>query len=308
MSDQSNSTVDSLSRVDTLGVMASAPTPGAQSESVNEAPVQKQRVKWDRSPVSREDLARLNRRSDLLGFAQTLGLLAVLALGSGLAIYSFFRWPWYVTVLLVFLNGHSWHFLINGFHELIHDSVFKTRKLNRFFLRLFSFLGWYNHHHFWASHTEHHKFAMFPPQDLKAVQPEYFPKEALVKTGIVDLRRPVVTIRDHLRTALGKIDPNDPWANALFPGSEPARRKNYFNWARMVASIGVDPGFLEQPGRCTGLLILICDGLLVLLRGTDTKVACRQRQWRRHGRLDQRTSVQLLEAHDYKRLFSDLQQ
>ena len=117
-------------------------------------PPQKTRVKWYRCHVARETLRELNRRRNFLGFAQTLGFLGVLATASGVAIYASFHWPWYVTVLLVFVNGHFWHFLVNGFHELVHDSVFSTRWLNRFFLRIFSFLGWYNHHLFWASHTE----------------------------------------------------------------------------------------------------------------------------------------------------------
>ena len=216
-----------------LGAMAAVLTPGSQPDS-DATETKKRRVKWYRSPVPREQLARLNQRSNLLGFAQTLGFLAVLAAVSGIAIYSFFHWPWYVTVLLVFLNGHCWHFLINGFHELIHDSVFKTRRLNRFFLRIFSFLGWYNHHHFWASHTEHHKYTMHPPDDLEVLQPEYFSQESFFKIGIVNLKWPYTTIRGHLKTALRKIDPDDGWTNALFPESEPERRKIFFNWAQIV--------------------------------------------------------------------------
>ena len=134
-------------------------------------PPQKRRVRWYRCEVTRDQLKSLNRRSDLLGFAQTLGFLGVIAAASGAAIFSSVNWPWYVTALLVFVNGHFWHFLINGFHELVHDSVFKTRWLNRFILRIFSFLGWYNHHHFWASHTEHHKYTLHPPDDLEVVLP-----------------------------------------------------------------------------------------------------------------------------------------
>jgi len=223
-----------LSREETLGVMSAVPTPGTQPDDAVVSPAKKLRVKWYRSPVPRAELNQLNQRSDLLGFAQTLGFLAVLATGCGLAIYSFFHWPWYVTALFVFLNGHFWHFLINGFHELIHDSVFKTRRFNRFFVRMFSFLGWYNHHHFWASHTEHHKYTMYQPEDLEVVQPEYYPKDALYKTGIVNLKWPFVTIRDHLKLALGRIDPDDSWTNSLFPESEPLRRRAYFNWARFV--------------------------------------------------------------------------
>ena len=67
-------------------------------------PTRKKRVKFYRSPVTREELAQLNKRSDFLGFVQTLGFLAVLAIAAGTAIYSSIHWPWYVTVLLVFVN------------------------------------------------------------------------------------------------------------------------------------------------------------------------------------------------------------
>ena len=88
-----------LTREETLGVMSDAPTPGTQPGEAASATAKKLRVKWYRSPVGREDLARLNKRSDLLGFAQTLGYLAVLAASCSVTIYSFFHWPWYVTAL-----------------------------------------------------------------------------------------------------------------------------------------------------------------------------------------------------------------
>ena len=98
------------------------PDPGrlADEEVLTEGPKYnaappKTRVKWYRCRLSREQLAKLNRRSDFLGFVQTLGYLAVLAIAAGFAIYSALNWPWYVTLVLVFVNGHFWHFLVNGF-------------------------------------------------------------------------------------------------------------------------------------------------------------------------------------------------
>jgi hypothetical protein len=66
------------------------------------APSKKTRVKWYRPKISREELAQLNKRSDFLGFAQTLGYLGVLAGGAGATIYSSLHWPWYVTLVLSF--------------------------------------------------------------------------------------------------------------------------------------------------------------------------------------------------------------
>ncbi len=223
-----------------LGAMADVPTPGeaartaADYANADRSKTGKLRVKWYRCKVPRETMSQLNQRSDLLGLAQTLGFLAVLCGGAALAIYSWARWPWYVTALLVFVNGHLWHFTINGFHELIHDSVFKTRWLNRFFLRVFSFLGWHNHHWFWASHTEHHKYTLHPPDDLEVIVPQNHSIKSLLTTGIIDWRYPIDTLRGTLRTASGRIDADSAWSQYLFPESEPERRRQYFNWARLV--------------------------------------------------------------------------
>jgi fatty acid desaturase len=58
--------------------------------------------------------------------------------------------------------------------------------------------------------------------------------EVFLKTGILNVKWPFVTIRNHLHTALGRIDPDDPWTNVLFPESEPKKRQAYFSWARIV--------------------------------------------------------------------------
>ena len=62
-----------------------------------------------------------------------------------------------------------YHFLLNGFHELCHQTVFKSKILNKIFLYIFSFLGWYNPILFWASHQEHHKYTLHPPDDLEVL-------------------------------------------------------------------------------------------------------------------------------------------
>ena len=47
------------------------------------APLPKNRVKWYRCRLTREQLASLNKRSDFLGFVQTLGYLATSPRGRG---------------------------------------------------------------------------------------------------------------------------------------------------------------------------------------------------------------------------------
>ena len=196
--------------------------------------LQKTRLKWYRSPVPRESLRELNKCSNSLGFAQTIGFLGVLALTSGLAIYASFHWPWYIIVLLVFVNGHFWHFLVNGFHELVHNSVFRTRWLNRFFLHIFSFLGWHNHHLFWASHTEHHKYTLHSPDDQEVVLPQKVDLKNIWKWGIINFRHPDSLLRNKFRNFTGYLDTNNPWLASLFPETDPDRRRAYTNWERIL--------------------------------------------------------------------------
>jgi hypothetical protein len=93
------------------------------------------RINWHRVPVSRDELAWLNKRSDIKGLLQAFGHLGLLALTGSLAFYASRHWPWWVTVPLVFMHGCFWAFLVNGFHELCHGTVFATRALNEAFLR-----------------------------------------------------------------------------------------------------------------------------------------------------------------------------
>lgn len=213
-----------------------------------ETALKPRKVSWYRSPVSRENMAKLNEKSDFKGFLQTGGYLGLLILTATSACLSVGRLPWPVVMALFFFHGMCHHFLINGFHELVHDSVFKTRALNHFFLRIFSFLGFYNHIHFWASHTEHHKFTLHPPDDLEVVLPQRQTLKAFFKTGFVNPMQVIYQLRGAFNIARGKI--GGPWEHALFPESKPELRRRYFNWARILL---IGHGFIFVMSLSLGL-------------------------------------------------------
>jgi fatty acid desaturase len=190
-----------------------------------------QQIRWYRTKISREQLAELNRKSDLKGLAQTLGYLVVLASTGSLFVWTCFHQP-LLAVPTLLLHGTVAAFLINGFHELVHDSVFKTRPLNRFFLTILSFLGWYNHIQFWASHTEHHKFTLHPPDDLEVVLPQQVTLKAFLKHNIFDWQGIYYTIRGVWRTAQGKLQ--GEWETYLFTKIKPEMRPALHRWARIV--------------------------------------------------------------------------
>jgi fatty acid desaturase len=191
-----------------------------------------QKIHWYRSPVDRETLAALNQRSDTKGLLQTLGHLGLLMVTGAIAFYAVAQQAWLWLILILFLHGTLYAFLLNGFHELCHSSVFKTKALNTFFLYLFSFLGQYNPHLFWASHQEHHKYTLHPPDDLEVVLPVTFTLESFLKSAVVNPWGFYGRLKGVIRLSRGRLE--GEWENILFPATDPAKRQRLFTWARIL--------------------------------------------------------------------------
>jgi fatty acid desaturase len=189
-------------------------------------------IAWYRSPVKREVLDELNQRSDWEGLLQTLGHLGLLMLTGVAAIYASRNLSLPVLLLILFLHGTFYAFLLNGFHELCHKSVFKTRILNTIFLYIFSFIGMLNPVMFWASHQEHHKYTLHPPDDLEVVLPVNMTLANFLKSAVVNPWAFYEVMKGVIRLSLGKLD--GEWQNALFPESAVESRRRLFTWSRIL--------------------------------------------------------------------------
>ncbi len=110
-------------------------------------------IAWYRTRIERETLRSLTQRSNLRGFLQVLPHLALVILSGAAAFYAAARWPWWTLLPILLVHGSLYAFLANGFHELTHGTVFKTRALNVVFLRIYSFLTWSSPVLYKASHT-----------------------------------------------------------------------------------------------------------------------------------------------------------
>ena len=116
---------------------------------------------------------------------------------------------------------------------MCHSSVFRTRWLNRFFLHVLSFLGWYNPVHFWASHAEHHKYTLYPPEDGEVVLPVYMTMKGYLRGAVVDFRGAWYRIRGVFRRGvLGLLNPG--WETILFPPEEMDRQRRLFLWDQVL--------------------------------------------------------------------------
>ena len=195
---------------------------------------EKRRISWYRTRIDRDLLAELNRRSNWLGALQTLGYLGTLAATGALAWWATLHLAWYWWPSAFLLYGMCYAFMINGFHELVHSSVFRTQWLNVSFLYLFSFLGWYNPVHFWASHSEHHKYTLHPPEDGEVVFPVYLTLKDYLRSAFIDPLGAYQRITGIIRRGFfGHLDPG--WTQVLFPPENVDGRRRLFRWDRIMS-------------------------------------------------------------------------
>jgi fatty acid desaturase len=187
-------------------------------------------IRWYRTPLDRETLAGLNRRSDAKGLAQALGHLTLLTVTGSASIVSATTGPLWATVLLLFLHGTVGSFMINAVHELVHRSVFRTPWLNDMFLRIYAFFGWINFEHFHASHMRHHQYTLHPPDDLEVVLPIRLMARQFFLTGFINLGGGLEVLRGTVRLARGKFQ--GEWERRLFPPERPQTGRPVIRRAR----------------------------------------------------------------------------
>jgi fatty acid desaturase len=188
-------------------------------------------ISWYRSPLGPAVMKELHRRSDFRAWLQTLGYLGTLCLTGGAALYSSLHWPIGFTLLFVFLHGMLCAFHINAVHELGHGTVFKTKALNVFFTRLFSFFGWINYEMFNTSHMRHHRYTLHQPDDLEVTLPAKAIVRQIIIQGIFNEGGLSWPILGTIRVACGRFE--GPWEKALFPVGSP-ERKAAMRWARFM--------------------------------------------------------------------------
>ncbi|MDC0653038.1 hypothetical protein OAP35_02565, partial [Planktomarina temperata] len=102
-------------------------------------------VQWYRSPMPPEVFRALSQRSDLKGWKQAGGHLALFAATGSLVWLFWAQGQWAAFALALFLHGTVGSFFSGTApHELGHGTVFRTKALNRIFLYVFSILSWWN--------------------------------------------------------------------------------------------------------------------------------------------------------------------
>ena len=203
------------------------------------------RIKWYRCPIEHAELRALMQPSDRQGWFQAGGHLAIFAGTGTLVLFMASQQIWIGLVIALFLHGTSASFFKGiAAHELGHGTVFRTKLLNRFFLRLYSLISWHNFHEYAVSHTYHHRYTLHPDGDREVVLPQYAVFRPLYVLQLLSLNLTggpmtsgmIPIIGGTIRTALGGFGQSvisREWSEALYR-VHPGERRKAVRWARIL--------------------------------------------------------------------------
>ena len=214
----------------------------ADAESLGEL-FKTYKVKWYRCPIEQSKLHDLMRANDLQGGLQALGHLAVFACTGALSYYFFDRELWIGFAIALFVHGTVASHFLYACHEVGHGTVFRTKWLNAFFLRVFSVLAWWNFHEYAMSHTYHHIYTLHPRADKEvtlpanpSLRPHYLLQLFTLNLfGGFATRGIVGWMWGMLKTAFGRysVFSTPGWLEALYDNRTEVRRRAV-NWARFL--------------------------------------------------------------------------
>lgn len=207
------------------------------------------KINWYRCAIDRAVLSELMRRKDARAFAQAVGHLLLYA-ATGTAAYLAFgaihrsTWPWAVPLLLLALFAHG---TVGSFlggvagHELCHKTPFSNPSWNAFFLRIYSFLGWFDPVGYRASHIRHHQATVYADHDGEVVLPQgldWHGVRFIVGCLTFKPRLLVRNLRFWIRAARGRLDRDgffkSEWLRRVVPESNLEQRRDLVRWARVV--------------------------------------------------------------------------
>ena len=203
------------------------------------------RIKWYRCPIDPTVLRELSKPSDIQGFQMALGHLGFWLLTGALSFYFAVEQLWLGFLLTIFLHGTVGTFFSAPHHELCHGTVFKTKRFNEIFLRIFSTLGLQNFHIYKMSHSYHHRFTLHRIADKEVVLPKTPSLRFLYLlqlftfniTGGFESRGLFPTMRGLFRVAADRMEqPYNEWGAELY-AEFPEERQKAVHWARYLIAV-----------------------------------------------------------------------
>lgn len=201
------------------------------------------KIRWYRCKIDKEVMSELMKRSNLPGFIQVFCQIGLFAFTGALAYMAFLNinvtnLVWSVPLLLVALFAHGTQGPFMGLvavHELCHRTPFKTKALNEFFLRVYSFISWSDYVWFRPSHIKHHQLTVHKEFDGEVVLPADLNfKDWKLWLAILAWNPQHIwnKLKQFTKWSFGRIEGD--WYQHILPDAKPELRREHRNWARFV--------------------------------------------------------------------------
>jgi fatty acid desaturase len=196
----------------------------------------KNKISWYKTPISKEELKELTKRSDLRGLLQAGSFLLIFLGTLSLSVYFFLLKLWIPMVITAYVHCcfHNFVGMEAAVHELSHRTPFKSKGLNEVFYRLFCFLTWNNYLHFRISHFNHHLYTVHRGLDKEVIiTPDPFNAVDYISWLTFDFKKFKMFMVPTFAHFFGNADVDFFHWDPLLPKDDP-RRKKICNWARFM--------------------------------------------------------------------------
>ena len=201
------------------------------------------KIRWYRCKIDKDVMSELMKRSNLHGFIQVFCQIGLFAVTGTLAYMAFLNinetnLAWSVPLLLVALFAHGTQGPFMGLvavHELCHRTPFKSKALNEFFLRVYSFISWSDYVWFRPSHIKHHQLTVHKEFDGEVVLPADLNfKDWKLWLAILAWNPQHIwnKLKQFTKWSFGRIDGD--WYLHILPEAKPELRHKHRNWSRFV--------------------------------------------------------------------------
>jgi fatty acid desaturase len=148
--------------------------------------------------------------------------------------WSFLNLPLYISIPFYLLFANVFNFLGQSaaIHELSHGTVFKSKKLNRFFTYFLGFITWSDPVFYKNSHMKHHQFTAHHGLEKEVELPMTLRIRDFLYSLIGNQFITYKTLIAYIRRALGII--KGEWEEMIFPIEVEDKRKELMRWNRFL--------------------------------------------------------------------------
>lgn len=194
------------------------------------------KIQWYRTPIDRETLRELTKRSNGKALFHAGGFLLIYSASLAVNTYFFLNGLWVAMVVGCYLHSMFAGFLgmAASVHELSHGTAFASKRLNDAFYRVFAFLSWNSYVHFKESHKRHHLYTYYKRLDWEQrADPIPFRTRDVISWFLFDYKKFKQLLWTNINHAFGNTDVDFFFWCPLLSKKDIKTRK-LVGWARIM--------------------------------------------------------------------------